>query len=194
MFKSNSSELYLIKLIATISVVLKMISLFRIMKERNNGLVIKSATARTNRTFENNSGLPINPLNNISQHLDEVGNSSAQTQQLGLLQKASKIKITSNYDVPSNNKPVDRGVYSLAKNVVSNKYNELCPGVISEDVYAQVFQQNTSKPLAPIQAQDHHDDELCVMEVEIETTVVEQSSMDNSECNDRVCYAKVNLA
>lgn len=168
-----------------------MISLFRIMKERNNGLVIKSATERTNRTFENNSGLPINPLNNISQHLEEVGNSSAQ---LGLLQKASKIKITSNYDVPPNNKPVDQGVYSLAKNVVSTKYNELCPDVISEDVYAQVFQQNTSKPLAPIQAQDHHDDELCVMEVEIETTVVEQSSMDNSECNDRVCYAKVNLA
>lgn len=193
MFKSNSSELYLIKLIAAISA--KMILLFRIMKERNNGLVIKSATAHTNRTFENNSGLPFNPLNNISQHLDEVGNSSAQTQQLGLLQKASKIKITSNYDVPPNNKPVDQGVYSLAKNVVSNKNDELCPDVISEDVYAQVFQQNKNKSLASIQAQDHHDDELCVMEVEIETTVVEQSnSMDNSEYNDRVCYAKVNLA
>lgn len=195
MFKSNSSELYLFKLTAAIWA--KMILLFRIMKERDSGLVMKSATGHTNRAFGNTIGSPNNPLNNMSIHMDEVDNSSAQNQQLGLLQTASKInhKITSNYDVPPNNKPVDKGVYSLAKNVVPNENDELCPDVISEDVYAQVFKQNKSKPLDPIQSQNHHDDERFVMEVEIETTVVKQSkSMDNIECNNGVCYAKVKLA
>lgn len=116
------------------------------MKERNNGLVMKSATAHTNRSFGNNVGLPNNPLNNISIHVDEVDNSSAQNQQLGLLQTASKInnKIISDYDVPPNNKTVDQGVYSMAKNVVPNKNDELCPDVISKEVYAQVFKITTA--------------------------------------------------
>lgn len=120
-----------------------MILYLRIMKEGNDGLVLKSATLHTNRTFENNSGLPINPLNNISHHLDEVGKSSAQNQQLGLPQKASKInhKNISHYDVPLNNKPVDQGVYSMAKNVVPNTNDELCTDVVKEDVYTQVFKK-----------------------------------------------------
>lgn len=132
------------------------------MKERNNGLVMKSATANKNRAFGNNISIPSNPLNNISLHVEEVDDSSAQDQQLGLLQTASKLnyKIISDYDVPPNNKTVDQGVYSLAKNEVPNKNDELCPDVISEDVYAQVFKQNNSNPLAPIQAQTHDDDGL----------------------------------
>lgn len=83
----------------------------------------------------------------------------------------------------------------MAKNVVPNMNDELCSDVINEDVYAQPFKQKNSNPLAPVQARNHHDDELFVIEVEIETTAVKQSnSMDNSECNDRICYAKVNLA
>lgn len=132
------------------------------MKDRNNGLVMKSAKGNTNRAFGNSISLPNNPLNNISLHVEEVDNSSAQNQQFGLLQTASKLnyKIISDYDVPPSKKTVDQGVYSLAKNEVPNKNDELCPDVISEDVYAQVFKQNNSNPLAPIQAQTHDDDGL----------------------------------
>lgn len=175
----------------------KIILYLRIMKEGNGSLVLKSATVHTNRTFENNNGLPINPLNNVSKHADEVQKSSALNQHLGIPQTASKInqKNNSDYDTPANNKPVDQGVYSMAKNVVPNMNDELCSDVNSEDVYAQVFKQNNNNPLAPVQARNHHDDELFVIKVEIETTSVKQSkSMDNSECNDRICYAKVNLA
>lgn len=175
----------------------KIILYLRIMKEGNGSLVLKSATVHTNRTFDNNNGLPINPLNNVSKHTDEVQKSSALNQQLGLPQTASKInqKNNSDYDIPANNKPIDQGVYSMAKNVVPNKSDELCSDVINEDVYAQVFKQNNSNPLAPVQARNLPDDELFVIKVEIETTSVKQrNSMDNSECNDRICYAKVNLA
>lgn len=167
------------------------------MKEGNVSLVLKSATAHTNRTFESNNGSPINPLNNVSKHADEVQISSAQNQQLGLPQTASEInqKNNSDYDIPANNKPVDQGVYSMAKNVVPKKNDELCSDVINEDMYAQSFKQKNSSPLAPVQARNHHDDELFVIKVGIETTAVKQSnSMDNSECYDRICYAKVNLA
>lgn len=134
----------------------------RIMKEGNGSLVLKSATVHTNRTFDNDNGLPINPLNNVSKHTDEVQESSALNQQLELPQTASKInqKNNSDYDIPANNKPIDQGVYSMAKNVVPNKSDELCSDVINEDVYAQVFKQNNSNPLAPVQARNHHDDEL----------------------------------
>lgn len=79
------------------------------MKDRNNGLVMKSAKGNTNRAFGNSISLPNNPLNNISLHMEEVDNSSAQNQQFGLLQTASKLnyKIISDYDVPPNNKTVD---------------------------------------------------------------------------------------
>lgn len=123
----------------------------------------------TNRTFENNSGLPTNPLNDISQHVDEAGKSSAQNQQLYWI---TTYKITSNYDIPPYNKLVDQGLCSLTKNVVPNKNDELRPDVISGDVYAQVFKQNNSNPLASVQAQNHHDGRPMVMEVEIKTNKI----------------------
>lgn len=175
----------------------KIILYLRIMKEGSGSLVLKSATVHTNRTFDNDNGLPINPLNNVSKHAEEVPKSSALNQQLGLPQTASKInqKNNSDYDIPANNKPVDQGVYSMAKNVVPNMNDKLCSDVINEDVYAQPFKQKNSNQLAPVQARNHQDDELFVIEIEIETTAVKQSnSMDNSECNDRICYAKINLA
>lgn len=161
------------------------------MKDRNNGLVMKYAKGNTNRAFGNSIILPNNPLNNISPHVEEVDNSSAQNQQLGLLQTASKLnyKTISDYDVPPSKKTVDQGVYSLAKNEVPNKNDELCPDVISEDVYALAFKQNNSNRSATIQARTHDDDGL------VDTTAVKQSnSMDDSERNGRVCYATVKLA
>lgn len=142
----------------------------------------------TNRTFENNSGLPTYPLNDISQHVDEAGKSSAQNQQLELPLTVSKInyEITSNYDKPSYNKPVYQGECSLTKNVLPSKNDELCPGVTSGDVYAQVFKQDNSIQLASVQAKNHHDGRPMVMEL--------INSMDNSECNNDVCYVKLKLA
>lgn len=113
-------------------------------------------------------------MNDISQHVDEAGKSSAQNQQLELPLTVSKInyKITSNYDIPPYNKLVDQGLCSLTKNVVPNKNDELRPDVISGDVYPQVFKQNNSNPLASVQAQNHHDGRPMVMEVEIKTNKI----------------------
>lgn len=113
-------------------------------------------------------------MNDISQHVDEAGKSSAQNQQLELPLTVSKInyKITSNYDIPPYNKLVDQGLCSLTKNVVPNKNDELRPDVISGDVYDQVYKQNNSYPLASVQAQNHHDGRPMVMEVEKKTNKV----------------------
>lgn len=112
----------------------------------NKNRFLEADLAHTNEVFDNNAELPDNPLYLSSQPLDELGYSSDQEKQLGLpsTDSKSKTKIHSNYDVPSNNKPIDNSESSMPVYAVPKMSNVRTPEASTGDVYAQVCKPNTS--------------------------------------------------
>lgn len=97
-----------------------------------------------NEIFENNQELPDNPLYLTSQHIDILKYISDQEKQLDLppTDSKKKNKTNSNYDVPPNIKPIDRGESSMPVYAVPNKSNVCTSEVSTCDVYAQVCKPN----------------------------------------------------
>lgn len=79
--------------------------------------------AHTNEVFDINTELPDNPLYLSSQPLDELGYSSDHEKQHDLppTDSKSETKILSNYDVPPNNKPIDKNESSMPVYAVPKK-------------------------------------------------------------------------
>ncbi|XP_078326633.1 uncharacterized protein LOC111103071 [Crassostrea virginica] len=113
---------------------------------------------RTNRAFDENEGLPDNPLyhSNFAEPVDEVGYSTIQKERLGLppTDEANKKKRDPDYDVPPNNKPItDPDTSSLPIYAVPNKSAASNPEDNQvQGMYALVSKPRKGSPLVPVQS------------------------------------------
>lgn len=147
---------------------------------------------RTNEVFDSNPELPDNPLYLSSQPMDELGYSSDQEKQLGLPPTDSKTKkkITSDYDVPPNNKPIDHDTSSMPVYAVPNRSKDRTPEISSGDVYAEVCKPNRSTEKDPVRKRN--EDGLLYMEAEQDTAGTKQTNTkDKQEIPEGVCYAEI---
>nr|XP_022291782.1 uncharacterized protein LOC111103071 isoform X2 [Crassostrea virginica] len=151
---------------------------------------------RTNRAFDENEGLPDNPLyhSNVAEPVDEVGYSTIQKEQLGLppTDEANKRKRDPDYDVPPNNKPItDPDTSSIPIYAVPNKSAASSP----EDnqvhgMYAQVSKPRKGSPQVPVQAANQ--DGLMYLEVVNNSAIVNQNNpYTKNENKDGVTYAEI---
>nr|XP_022295343.1 uncharacterized protein LOC111105375 [Crassostrea virginica] len=151
---------------------------------------------RTNRAFDENEGLPDNPLyhSNVDEPVDEVGYSTIQKEQLGLppTDEANKRKRDPDYDVPPNNKPItDPDTSSIPIYAVPNKSAASSP----EDNqvhgnYAQVSKPRKGSTQVPVQPANQ--DGLMYLEVVNNSAIVnENNPYTKNENKDGVTYAEI---
>nr|XP_022294159.1 uncharacterized protein LOC111104474 isoform X2 [Crassostrea virginica] len=116
-------------------------------KEKHKSKETDEATDQTNRAFDENEGLPDNPLyhSHFAEPVDEVGYSTIQKEQLGLppMDEAREKKRDSDCDVQQNNKQIkDPERSSMPIYAVRNK--SAASG--SEDNPVQAMYAQVSKP------------------------------------------------
>ena len=152
---------------------------------------------RTNRAFDENEGLPDNPLyhSNVAEPVDEVGYSTIQKEQLGLppTDEANKRKRDPDYDVPPNNKPItDPDTSSLPIYAVPNKSAASNPEDNEvQGMYAQVSKPRKGSPQVPVQSANQ--DGLMYLDVVNNSAIVNQSTtpFTKNENKDGVTYAEI---
>ena len=151
---------------------------------------------RTNSAFDENDGLPDNPLyhSNLAEPVDEVGYSAIQKEQLGLppTDKANKKKRDPDYDVPPNNKPIkDPGTSSMQIYAVPNKSATNSPEDNQvQGMYAQVSKPRKGSPQVPVQSAKQ--DGLMYLEVVNNSAIVNQNNpYKKNENKDGVTYAEI---
>nr|XP_022294108.1 uncharacterized protein LOC111104438 isoform X2 [Crassostrea virginica] len=165
-------------------------------KEKHKSKETDEATDYTNRAFDENEGLPDNPLyhSNVAEPVDEVGYSTIQKEQLGLPptdETRRKIR-DSDCDVQQNNKQIkDPETSSMPIYAVPNKYatirSEHNP---VQAVYAQVSKPRKGSPQVPVQSANQ--DRLMNLEVDNNTAIVNQNTpYTKNENKDGVTYAEI---
>ena len=149
-------------------------------KEKHKYEETDEAADHTNRAFDENDGLPDNPLyhSNVAEPVDEVGYSTAQKEQLGLppTNEASKMKRDPDYDVPPNNKPIiDAETSSMPIYAVPNKSATNSPEANQvQGMYAQVSKPRKGSPQVPVQSAN--EDGLMFLDVVNNSAIVNQST------------------
>ena len=157
---------------------------------------IGEVSERTNKAFDENDGLPDNPLyhSNVAEPVDEVGYSTIQKEQLGLppTDEANKRKRDPDYDVPPNNRPIkDPDTSSMPIYAVPNKSSTNSP----EDnqvqaMYAQVSKPRKGSPQVPVQSANQ--EELMYLEVVNNSAIVNQNTpCTKNENKDGITYAEI---
>ena len=165
-------------------------------KEKHKSKETDEATYHANRAFDENEGLPDNPLyhSHFAEPVDEVGYSTAQKEQFGLppTDEARKNKRNSDCDVQQNNKQIkDPETSSMPIYAVPNKYatirSEHNP---VQAMYAQVSKPRKGSPLVPVQSANQ--DGLMYLEVDNNTAIVNQNTpYTKNENKDGVTYAEI---
>ncbi|XP_078326535.1 uncharacterized protein LOC111105461 isoform X2 [Crassostrea virginica] len=135
---------------------------------------------RTNRAFNENDGLPDNPLyhSNVAEPVDEIGYSTIQKEQLGLppTDEANKKKRDPDYDVPLNNKPIkDPDTSSMPIYAVPNKSEAYSPEDNQvQGMYAQVSKPRKGSPQVPVQSANQNG--LMYLDVVNNSAIVDQNT------------------
>ncbi|XP_078318152.1 uncharacterized protein LOC111104438 [Crassostrea virginica] len=165
-------------------------------KEKHKSKETDEATDHTNRAFDENEGLPDNPLyhSHFAEPVDEVGYSTAQKEQLGLppTDEARRKRRDSDCDVQQNNKQIkDLETSSMPIYAVPNKSAVACTGLCPvQAVYAQVSKPRKGAPQVPVQTANQ--DGLMYLEVDNNAAIVNQNTpYTKNENNDGVTYAEI---
>ena len=165
-------------------------------KEKHKSEETDEAADHTNRAFDENDGLPDNPLyhSNFAEPVDEVGYSTIQKEQLGLppTDEARRKRRDSDFDVQQNNKQIkDPETSSMPIYAVPNKYatsrSEHNP---VQAVYAQVSKPRKGSPQVPVQSANQ--DGLMYLEVVNNSAIVNQNTpCTKNENKDGITYAEI---
>nr|XP_022294815.1 uncharacterized protein LOC111104931 [Crassostrea virginica] len=164
--------------------------------EQNKAKETHGEADHTNGAFDENDGLPDNPLyhSNFAELVDEVGYSTIQNEQLGLPPTDETNKKKRGYDVPPNNKPIkDPETHSMPIYAVPNKSATKSP----EDnpvqgMYAQVSKPRKVSTQVPVQSANQ--DGLIYLEVDNNAAIVNQNTpYTKNENKMELCTLKSNV-
>nr|XP_022294418.1 uncharacterized protein LOC111104648 isoform X2 [Crassostrea virginica]XP_022294419.1 uncharacterized protein LOC111104648 isoform X2 [Crassostrea virginica] len=165
-------------------------------KEKHKSKETEEATDHTNRAFDENDGLPDNPLyhSHFAEPVDEVGYSTIQKEQLGLppTDEARKNKRNSDCDVQQNNKQIkDPETSSMPIYAVPNKSATNSPEDNQvQGMYAQVSKPRKGSPQVPVQSANQ--DGLMYLEVVNNSAIVDQNTpYIKNESKDGVTYTEI---